>query len=202
MLGTIPGRRNTLSLTLTSVTDSQPFSCRSLRRCSGVRARLCHFVFRRPDCLLRQEDRPFTSGQANCAGARLRKRHLVGPSKQAHGHRRTFSLLRVVFSIFLCFGIAYTTLAVLLLGHTTELLSVTKPLSIGHEPRGNDGCCETAAEMTVRCCTNQPDVIGDHRLHKAYPLFPLGSLNCGRWKQNAAECDHGRAALSPHAPRH
>lgn len=169
-----------MSQTLTSVTDSQPFSCRSLRRCTGVRARLCHLVFRCSDCLLWQEDRAFTSGQANCAGARLRKGHLVGPSQQAHEHRRTFSLMRSVFSVFLCFGIISTTLAVLLLGHTTELLSVTKPLSIDHEPHGNDGCCETAAEMNVRWCTNQPDVIGDHRLHKAYPLFTLESLNCGR----------------------
>lgn len=52
----------------------------------------------------------------------------MGPSQQAHEHRRTFFLLRVDSSIFLCFGVTSTTAAVLLLGHTTELLlSVTNP---------------------------------------------------------------------------
>lgn len=172
MLGTTPGRRNSLSQTLTSVTDSQPFSCRSLRRCSRIRARLCHFVLRCPDCLLGQEDRSFTSGQANCAGARLREGHLVGPSQQAHEHRRTFFLLRVVSSIFLCFwGHFNHSGSLIAWSHDRAITVRDKPLPFGHESCESDGCCETTTEMTVRWCTNQSDVIGNHRLHKALPSF-------------------------------
>lgn len=74
-----------------------------------------------------------------------------------------------------------------------------KPLACGHEPHGNGGCCKTAAEMTVRWCTNQLDVIGDHRLHKAYPLFPLSrSIVVAGCKMLLNATLEGR--LFPHMP--
>lgn len=68
-------------------TDSQPFRCVALRRCSRLRTRLSHHFQWCSDCVLRQEDWPFSPRQADCQGALIRKGRLVGTRQQAHEPR-------------------------------------------------------------------------------------------------------------------
>lgn len=74
-----------------------------------------------------------------------------------------------------------------------------EPLACGHEPHGKWWLLQNSSGSDCPLCTNQPDVIGDHRLHKAYPLFSLESLNCGCWMQMLLNATlEGR--LVPHMP--
>lgn len=92
-----------INLTSLMCTDPQPLSSRSLRRCSRLRDGFRHHLERCPDCLLRKEDWPLTSRQANRPGAVIRKRHLVGSSQQAHEHRGKLRCARSCFCrLFLC----------------------------------------------------------------------------------------------------
>lgn len=186
-----------LSQTLTSVTDSQPFSCRSLRRCSRVRARLCHFVFRRPDCLLGQEDRSFTSGQANCAGARLRKGHLVGPSEQAHEHRCTFSLLRLSFLFFFVFWQHIHRSSSLAAWSHDRATAQTNPLHV----------VTRLVEMVAAVKSSGNDCPLVHKSIRRHwrsdstrrTLFSPLSRNCGRWRQMLLNATL-KGRLLPHMP--
>lgn len=60
-----------------SIHHRQPFRRRSLRRCPRLRDWYRHHLQRCSDCLLRHQDRPLSSRQANCPGARVRKGRLV-----------------------------------------------------------------------------------------------------------------------------
>lgn len=92
-----------INLTSLVCTDPQPLSSRSLRRCSRLRDGFRHHLERCPDCLLRKEDWPLTSRQANRPGAVIRKRHLVGSRQQAHEHRGKLRCARSCFCrLFLC----------------------------------------------------------------------------------------------------
>ena len=79
----------TLFLTVRAI-DPQPLRRCPLRRCSRLRDWFCHHLQRCPDCLLGQEDRPFTPRQANCQGAFIRRQHQVGSRQQAHVYRCKF----------------------------------------------------------------------------------------------------------------
>lgn len=71
--------------------DRQPFSRRSLRRCARIRDRLSHHSLRRSLSILRSQDRPLTLGQAHRRGGLVKRRRLVGSSKQADEGRRKSS---------------------------------------------------------------------------------------------------------------
>lgn len=109
-----------------------------------------------------------------------------------------FSSCGLFSPTILCFGTKSTALAFFLLGHTTELLPMTNACT-GHEPCANHGCCAKPARLALHWRTNAFDVIGNHRLHTACPLFSLELLNCGRWRQMLLNATL-ELRLVPHMP--